>query len=233
MLLFVSTALASTPVETTPCGNAQVVAVHDLWQRAPGAPKPALEVTLPRIVVADPALQAKLDALLVPERLVGDTRAQLLSDGWADTVTFNTTLDRSGVVAFTVLVEGTAAYPDRVTTSLVLDACAGVPIGVEAFSSAGKTALVGVVTAEVARRKAEADPETREMIEGAHFTEADLSGFYAMTSGIAFHVHWGLPHAMAAGGPDPLVVVPWTTAASAILPRTALARALPVASPGN
>jgi hypothetical protein len=199
----------------------------ETWRREAGAFKSEpVEVKLPALLVADPAVQAKLDVLFDVKNLVGDPVAQILADGWVDSVDHEVVLQRAGVVAVLVHVEGSGAYPDRTTRALTVDARTGAQIGLEALTTAGSTALVAAVEAEVQRRKRTAEPEIVSEIADVHFDATKLAGFYPNAEGLVFRVDWGLPHAIAAGAPDSLVVIPWTQCASALAPGSALTRAV-------
>lgn len=198
----------------------------ETWPRgADGFKHDPIRATLPAVLVADPGAQAKLDALFVPERLVGDPKAQIVADGWVDEIGHDVAFDRAGIVAVVVHVDGSGAYPDRYSRALTVDARTGAEIGVESFTAAGSAALVAAVEAEIERRKRAAEPEAAEMIAGVHFDAKKLAGFYPTREGLAFHVDWGLPHAVAAASPDERVVIPWARCASAIAPGAPLQRA--------
>lgn len=185
---------------------------------------PTLAVALPRVVVADPAVQAALDAALTPEALLGDPRARIEADGWVDAVSFETTLNRAHIVSFKVTVEGSGAYPDSFDRVVVLDTLSGARIGPETFSDTGKPLLIERVQAEVNVRREAADPEVRELIDPVRFTEAELGSFLATEPGLVFTIPWGLPHAMVAAEPSRDVTVVWADALPALVPGSPLRR---------
>jgi hypothetical protein len=200
----------------------------ETWRRDPAASKhEPIEAKLPALLVADPAVQAKLEVLFDVKRLVGDPVAQIVADGWVDSVDHEVVLQRAGVVAVVVHVEGSGAYPDRYARALAVDTRTGTEIGLEAFTTAGSAALVAAVEAEVQRRKRTVEPELVSEVADVHFDATKLAGFYPNAEGLVFRVDWGLPHAIAAGAPDSQVVIPWTQCASALAPGSALVRAVP------
>lgn len=197
-----------------------------VWPRGAGAHKTEpVRATLPAILVVDPAVQAKLDALASPQRLIGDPQEQIIADGWVNETRYETALNRAGVLALVVYVDGSGAYPDQFTRTLTVDTHTGAEIGLEAFTAAGRTALVAAVDAEVQRRKRSADPEVADLIANVHFDDASLAGFYPTPEGLVFRVSWGFPHAIEAMEPDSLVVIPWATCIPAIAPGSPLLRA--------
>lgn len=206
-------------------GAAVVYGMTEVWTR-PGTTKPttSFEVTLPRVRVVDPVAQGRIDAALTPEALLGDPQAQIEADGWVDAARFETTLNRDAVLSLLVTVEGSGAYPDSYNRAVVLDLLTGGQIGADTLSDAGRTALVARVSEEVAQRKAAADPEVQEMLAPVAFTDRDLVGFEATEQGLGFFVPWGLPHAIAAASPDPVVTVAWAEVAPNLAPGSPLAR---------
>ncbi|MEZ4235356.1 MAG: hypothetical protein R3F59_04195 [Myxococcota bacterium] len=188
---------------------------------------PTIAVTLPHVYLADPAAQSRADALLTPQQLIGDPRAQIEADGWVDAVRTTVLLERGGVLSLRVDTEGSGAYPDGYSKAVILDERTGAAIGPETFSPAGRAALTAKVAAEVAKRKAAATSEVQELVAGVQFTEKQLVGFAVSPAGLEVPFGWGLPHVLAAAIPDEDVVLPWSAVAEALAPGSPLARAVP------
>lgn len=204
-----------------------------VWTRAARWARPAhpvktdpVVVELPAVLVPDPGLQTRLDAILTVERLVGDPQERLLADGWVDEVHHEVALDRAGVLAIRVHVSGSAAYPDGFSRSVTLDLRTGSEIGAATFGPEGRLAIGARVAAEAASRRAAADPEVRDLLAADPFPAAAPASYWPAPDGLHATLAWGVPHALAALAPDDDVCLPWATVAAAIPPGSPLARLL-------
>lgn len=191
-----------------------VLSKDEVWKRK-FKEKPSGEdipVSLPMVLVNDPALQPKIDALLTPEKLLGDPRATIEEDGWVDAVRWQQTWLGQGVLGLEIAVEGSAAYPSGYVRPVVIDLSAGAAIGSETFDAARQADLLRklnvMLTARVAQAVAE-EPEVAEAISDLHVSDDVFSNFSITNDGIVFHAQFGLPHVLEAASPDPDFAVPW------------------------
>lgn len=191
-----------------------VVSKDEVWKRQ-FKEKPSGEdipVSLPMVLVNDPVVQAKIDAQLTPEKLLGDSRATIEADGWVDGVAWSQTFSGQGVLGLEIAVEGSAAYPSGYVKPVVLDLSSGESLGRESFDPSRQPDLVRklnvMLTARVAQAVAE-EPEVAEILDGVHVSEDVLSNFSIKPEGVVFHAQFGLPHVVEAASPDPDFTVPW------------------------
>jgi len=207
----------------------EIVVRNETWTRASKFKSDdAIPVLLPRVVVPDPATQAKLDGLLTDEILTGSTRTQAEEDGWIDAVTWSLAWSGAGIVDLRVSVEGSGAYPDGFSNDFVLDVRQGTRLGVEQVQEGCQPALLDRLNRDVAARVA-AVPGTpddvigiADLLSNARFT--GLADFAVDDRGVVFHLDYGLPHVVAGAAPDGDFLVPWSDLASCVAPGAAMER---------
>lgn len=186
---------------------------RETWQREWQA-KPVgvdIPVCLPWVLVADPELQDAMDALLSPEALIGQPRAEAEADGWLDAVDFEVGYAAAGVVDLRMQIDGSGAYPSTRRRSVVVFVPEARVLGAEVFSQPEALAARVDATLQERARASEAaeDPEVAAQMAERRFTAASLGGFSLSEQGVIFHHAWGFPHAVQAMAPDGDVLVPW------------------------
>lgn len=197
-----------------------LVARTETWRRAEGSskPDPEIPVSLPQVWVADPARSAAIAALLTPEALLGQTRAQIEADGWVDSVSFEATWQKAGLLSLSVIQEGSAAYPDGVVEDRVIDLAAGARLGAEVWDPAQQPALVArldqALGANIRAAQAEAasygeDAPDPSLYEGHAVKSEVLAGYGLRPEGVVFHYNFGFPHVIQAAEPDGDLLLPW------------------------
>jgi len=211
---------------------AAIISNHvETWPRAmkdkPTGPN--IEISLPAVKVTDPAVQAKIDALLVPETLIGDSKASIIDASWVDKVSWKTGYKKADLLDLNVSVEGCAAYCDGYTRALVVDLKTGDAIGVDSFDPAQVPALIArldrTLQANIAARVKE-DAENASIIGERHVTTDDLAGYALSNAGLVFHINFDIPHVAAAATPDNDLLLPWAEVGTYLTATSPLRRAL-------
>lgn len=185
---------------------------QETWRRA-WAEKPAgaeISVRLPWILVSDPELQARLDALLVPETLLGQSRAEVEADGWVDRVDFEVGHQASGLICLRVRVEGSGAYPSTRLRGLIVHVPEARILGPEQLAE--PEALAAQIDEVLQARAREADLDDPVLVgitENRRFGAEQLRGYCMTKDGLVFHHDWGFPHRLKAHAPEADVHMPW------------------------
>lgn len=208
--------------------QAVVGARDEVWKRA-NADKgagPDIQISLPVVWVADPALQQKLDLALAPEVLLDQPRAEVEADGWVDKVHFDKTYGKKGLLSLTVTIEGSGAYPDAIEKHVVIDLKTGATLGAEQWgdSAAFVQRADRVIQSRV--RKVRDDPEMADLVTGAAFTAENMATYHLTDKGVVFTYDFGFPHAVLAAEPDGEVLLPWSNAHEALVADSPLRRAI-------
>ncbi|MCK6522959.1 hypothetical protein L6R49_16150 [Myxococcota bacterium] len=190
-----------------------LISREEVWRREwDGKPSQEIPVSLPQLLLADMDAQARVDAALSPESLLDASREDIEADGWVDSVSWSVPWQAEGLIALEVRVSGSGAYPSASTRRLVIDLARGEPLGAEIFAAEARDALTARLDAalreEIALAVAD-EPEIAGLLADVSFSEANLSQFSADESGLTFTVELGLPHAVAAAMPPPVLRVPW------------------------
>ena len=204
------------------------------WRRAPTEVKSVgdIPVVMPQVAVADPAVNARIAALLTPESLFGQSRDAIESDGWADEIDFQAPYKQKGLLSLEVTMDGSAAYPDVLVVRRVIDLKTGALVGPETWDPAHTAALVASLDASLqervktARAEAGSDGPSPEMFDGFSFKDSNLKDFSLGPSGVTFHFDFGFPHAMLAAEPDGNLLLTWAEAGAYLSADSPLRRAL-------
>jgi hypothetical protein len=200
---------------------------QEVWTRAfKGKSTDQIPVSLPTLWVADEWVQSRLDAALAPERIVETSRSQAEADGWIDAIDCRLARAHGGIAVVEVWVEGSGAYPDGFTRSVVLDLRTGDRLGVEQFAAEKRPALVGKLETMLQERiSTVSEAEARALASAAHATPDTLTRWTLADAGVVFTVDFGFPHAIAAMAPDGRLTIPWAAIAEFTAPDAPLLRA--------
>jgi hypothetical protein len=184
--------------------------------------------------VADPAIQAAINALLAPESACGADCAPGDYDEWAARVVWNA----DGVLQVAYDVEYIGAYPSQFTFHVPVDVATGKRITTAEAFGADTSGLRSKIDAELAKLRARheadikreipdvtADDPLMTSLVDAHIGEEELASFELDPAGIKFEHDYGTPHvALALLPPDP-VTLDWATVGPLVNPTGPLAAA--------
>lgn len=195
-------------------------------------PDPAIPVLWPRVSGPDPAVVAAVAALLTPEAVFGETRAEIEENGWADGISFEATYEQHGLLGLVLSMEGSAAYPDGFSRELAIDLEKGVRVGPESFTVEGRKQLINrlntQLAANIAAARAALEPgdDLGDLLEGHAVQDKHLERFGLRPTGVVFHYAFGFPHVALAAEPDGDLLVPWAEIGPWLSPESPLRRAL-------
>ena len=98
-------------------------------------PKPIMDfkktftIRYPKVKASTPALSHKIEAALSYEKVLGlNLKEELSEPQWLEEADFEVTYNKNGVLCVGLSMNGTAAYPDGTTKSIVVDTATGIRV---------------------------------------------------------------------------------------------------------
>lgn len=187
-------------------------------------PKPQHEfkrtftVRRPIAKASTPALSRKITAAISPENVLElNIREELNEYQWLEEADYKVLFNQNGILCVEQSMTGTAAYPDSVTRTVVVDIRRGVLVAVaDVFNDLPRLADIvkKAQDAEVAAAKKEMkpDPDARpeELFSETNFTVEDFGQFAIDARGVTFIYDYGFPHVLEAFQPEGRFHFTWT-----------------------
>ena len=178
-------------------------------------PKPISEykktfvVNYPRVKAATPALSRKIENALSYQRILDlNIQDEIRETQWLEEASYDVKYNKNGVLAVDLTIEGSAAYPDGSTKSVVVDTSTGARVTPQ-MSFTDLTGLAAMVKKKQKKEIAKAiddiknDPEAgetdpAELFSNANFTTKNLDWFSISDQGVTFRYDYGFPHVIQA-----------------------------------
>lgn len=196
--------------------------------------KKTFEVTYPKVKAATPALSKKIEAALSYEKALEFKLSEELGDlQWLESATYDAVFNNGKVLSVNLNIEGSGAYPDGSTKTVVVDTSTGTtqtPSMVftrlpelVAMIKKDQKLEIGQAIINLRNDPDMKDPDPATLFEGKVFTPNDLSGFAVDGKGVTFHFDYGFPHVIQAAEPSGYFFYRWDQMKRFIKPRSVLA----------
>ncbi len=190
-------------------------------------PKPSADfkkkftVTYPKVKAATPALSKKIEQTISYEKINGlNIQEEKTEIQWLEEASYEVNYNDKGVLAITLSVSGSGAYPSTYNKTVVIDLKAGNRITPQsAFTNIQKlTAKIKTAQKAEAKKTIEElkrDPENKDfdsydLFENAEYTAENVADFAVDDKGITFIFDYGFPHVIQALQPDGRYFFSWT-----------------------
>lgn len=182
--------------------------------------KKTFTVQYPKIKAATPALSKKIETAISYEKAFHFSIAEEMGEvQWLETATYDAVFNNGKILSINLNIEGTAAYPDNSTKTVVVDTSTGVK-QTAAMVFTNLKGLVAMINRDQKKEIAQAikdlrndpemkDPDPAEMFEGKVFEIANLEGFSVDGKGVTFHYDYGFPHVIQAAEPSGYFFYRW------------------------
>lgn len=191
--------------------------------------KKTFEITYPKVKAATPALSKKIEAALSYEKAFDFKLAEEMDEiQWLQSATYDAVFNSGKVLSVNLNIEGSAAYPDGSTKTVVVDTSTGT----KQTAAMVFTNFKGI--AEMADRDLQRDikqaiknlrndpemknPDPATLFEGKKFTIDDLEGYSVDGKGVTFHYEFGFPHVIQAAEPSGYYFYTWAKIKKYLLP---------------
>jgi hypothetical protein len=180
--------------------------------------KRTFTVIRPKIKGPAPAIAKKIESAVSYEKnLELNIKEEQTDAQWLEEASYKVDYSAKGILSMTLTVEGSAAYPDSSSKSVVVDVKTGSRITVQDVF----TNLAGLAAKAKEKQKAEikkglidinkAEPgeDNNNLFESADFTAENLSEFEVGGRGVTFLYDYGFPHVIEAMQPDGRYFFTW------------------------
>jgi len=197
--------------------------------------KKSFVVNYPKIKAATPAVSRKIEGAISYQRVMGLNLNEEINDvQWLEEASYDVKYNANGALAIDLTIEGTAAYPDGSSKSVVIDTKTGARV-TPAMSFSDLAGLVVMVQQEQAKEIAKAiedikkDPEVGDtdpvtLFESSGFAAENLDWFSLDENGVVFKYDYGFPHAIQAWQPAGEFFFTWEQLKPFIKPGSLLSR---------
>ena len=188
--------------------------------------KKTFTVIYPKISGVSPKLARKIAQVLDYERVFGNSLAEEINkSSWLTSLTYNTNYNNNNLLDVTLKIEGSGAYPDSWSKTLVVNLITGNQVKAHEVFLADKftTLLAAVRKAQRVKLKKHIAQLKRDMpaeeiersnwggqdLFDADLEKEDLDQFSLSDKGVTFIYDYGFPHAIKALQPDGRFFLSW------------------------
>lgn len=181
--------------------------------------KKTFTVTRPIIKGVTPAIRKNIESNVSYEKHFSfNLQEEMKEVQWLEAADYKLDFNKRGILGFTLSIEGSGAYPDGSTKSVVLNAKTGNRITpAEVFKDLPGLAAKAKVIQQAETKQAlidikKEDPEATApegLFENADFTTESLSEFAISDTGIVFVYDYGFPHVIKAFEPEGRYTFTW------------------------
>ena len=204
-------------------------------------PKPISEykktfvVNYPKVKAATAALSRKIEKTLSYERVMDiNIQEQIKDSQWLYEATYKVKYNRNGALAVDLTIDGSAAYPDGSTKTVVVDTTTGERVTPE-MSFTDLDSLVAMVNkaqkkeidkaiADIKKNPEAGESDPADLFSNADFKTEDLDWFAISNSGVTFKYDYEFPHVIQALQPNGEFFFTWKQLKPYIKPGSLLSR---------
>jgi hypothetical protein len=169
--------------------------------------KRTFTITRPIVKASTPALSKKIMTAISYERVLKlDLKEELGEYQWLEEARYKVGYNKNSVLSIELSMNGTAAYPDDVTKTVVVDISKGVAVKpadvfvnlpkLAAMIKKAQQAEIKTAIAEIKADPENADARPEELFEDADFKVEDLKEFSVGAKGVTFIYDYGFPHVL-------------------------------------
>jgi hypothetical protein len=177
-------------------------------------------ITYPKVKASTPALSKKIESTLSYAKVLKlDLKEELGEYQWLEEADYEVGYNKNGLLVITLSMNGTAAYPDGTSKTLVVDLKTGNQLKpVDLFTNlSGLTAMVKraqeaeiiKATKEIKADAENGDVDPVELFEGANFSVSNLNEFAVDDKGVTFIYDYSFAHVIQALEPEGRYSVTW------------------------
>lgn len=203
--------------------------------KPPSEYKKTFTINYPKVKAATPALSRKIEAAISYRSILGlNLQEELTTVQWLDEADYQIVYNKNGVLCIDLTMSGSAAYPDGVTKTAVVDLRKGTLIktsdvftdlqGLAAMVRKAQKKEIEEGIAEIKKDPDLKDQDPADLFKEADFRRKDLEGYSVNEKGVTFKYDYGFPHVIQALQPDGNFFFPWEQLRPFLVPDGLLAR---------
>jgi hypothetical protein len=232
--------LALSLLTLVPFAGAQSVVVtnHKVIYKRPkpiSKYKRTFVVNYPRVKAATPAVSRKIDAELSYEKVLDvNIQDEIRETQWLSEANYEVKYNKNGVLAVDLTIDGSGAYPDGSTKSVVVDTATGARVtpatafmdldGLAAMVKMEQQKEIAKAVDEIKKDPEAGDIDTSDLFSNADFTAENLDWFSISGRGVIFKYDYGFPHVIEALQPNGEYFFTWAQLKPYIKPGSLLSR---------
>ena len=197
--------------------------------------KKTFTINYPKVKAATPALSRKIETAISYKSILGLNLQDELTDiQWLEDADYSVVFNGKGVLCIELFMEGSAAYPDSVTKTTVVDLRTGTIVktsdqfkdlkGLAAMVRKSQNKEIDDAVAEIKKEPEFKDEDPADLFKDADFRRKDLEGWSVNGKGVTFKYDYGFPHVIQALQPDGIYFFTWDQLRPFLLPGSLLAR---------
>jgi hypothetical protein len=172
--------------------------------------KKTFSIRSPIAKASTPALSQKITASISPIKVLEiNLKEEIGEYQWLEEADYKILFNQQGVLCVELWMTGTAAYPDSVTKTVVVDITKGARLGVtdvlkdlEKLVPLVKKKQRAEITAATKEMKSDPDAKPEELFSETNFTVEDFKDFAIDATGVTFMYDYGFPHVLEALQPE-------------------------------
>lgn len=172
--------------------------------------KKTFSIRSPIAKASTPALSQKITASISPIKVLDINLKEEMSEyQWLEEADYKVLFNQQGILCVELWMTGTAAYPDSVTKTVVVDIGKGTRVAAtDVLKDLDKLAplVKKKQRAEIdsATKEMRSDPDARpdELFSETNFAVEDFKDFAVDASGVTFMYDYGFPHVLEALQPE-------------------------------
>jgi len=172
--------------------------------------KKTFSIRSPIAKASTPALSQKITASISPIKVLEiNLKEEIGEYQWLEEADYKILFNQQGVLCVELWMTGTAAYPDSVTKTVVVDITKGARLGVtdvlkdlEKLVPLVKKKQRAEITAATKEMKSDPDAKPEELFSETNFTVEDFKDFAIDATGVTFMYDYGFPHVLQALQPE-------------------------------
>jgi hypothetical protein len=182
--------------------------------------KKTFTINYPKVKAASPALSRKIENAISYRAILGlNLQEELTSVQWLESADYEVVYNDKGVLCIDLSMEGSAAYPDGVTKTAVVDLRTGTLVktsdqfkdlqGLAAMVRKAQKKEVDNAITELKKDPEFKDEDPADLFKDKDFRRKDLEGFSVNEKGVTFKYDYGFPHVIQAVQPDGTFFFTW------------------------
>jgi hypothetical protein len=180
--------------------------------------KKTFTVTRPKIKGTTPALAKKIETAVSYEKSFDfSVKEEQTETQWVEEASYTVDYNKRGILNLELTIDGSGAYPDSATHSVVVDVKTGNrvtpadvftnPPGLAAAARKKQKAEIKQGLIDI--KKEQPDEDNNNLFDEADFTTENLSEFSVSDKGVTFWYDYGFPHVIQALQPEGRYFFTW------------------------
>jgi hypothetical protein len=171
--------------------------------------KKKFTIKYPKVKASTPALAKRIEAAISFRSILGlNLQEELTTNQWLEEADYKVIYNDKGVLCVDLFMEGSAAYPDGVTKTAVVDLRTGKLVktsdvfsdlpGLAAMVKKAQKKEIADAIVELKSNPDFKDEDPADLFKEADYRRKDLEGFSVKGDGVTFKYDYGFPHVIQA-----------------------------------